>query len=209
MATALPTQPKRRFTWTWLGLVPFFAFSILFIFLPSASLFIDSFRNREGQFTLENIFALFQPPIPASYLLSIQISLATAVMGGILGFFLAYALDRRQPAALDPSGHAHVCRRCLQLRGRAPGVRLHRHVGAGGIPHHAAEELPGLEHLRQRLQPLRFPGLEPGVHVLPVPADVADHDASHRGAEAGVARGGGEPGGQRHAILGCASACPS
>ena len=40
------------------------SFSILFIFLPSASLFIDSFRNREGQFTLENIFALFQPPIP-------------------------------------------------------------------------------------------------------------------------------------------------
>jgi putative spermidine/putrescine transport system permease protein len=92
MATALPTQTKRRFTWTWLGLVPFFAFAILFIFLPSASLFIDSFRNREGQFTLDNIFALFQPPIPASYLLSIQISLATAVMGGILGFFLAYAL---------------------------------------------------------------------------------------------------------------------
>ena len=92
MATTLSTTPKRRFSWNWLGLVPFFVFSILFIFLPSASLFIDSFLNREGQFTFDNILGLFEPPIPASYALSLQISLATAVMGGLLGFFMAYAL---------------------------------------------------------------------------------------------------------------------
>lgn len=92
MATTLPAAPRRRFSWNWLGLVPFFAFAVLFIFLPSASLFIDSFQNRDGQFTLENIAGLFQPPIPASYLLSIQISLTTALMGGLLGFFMAYAL---------------------------------------------------------------------------------------------------------------------
>lgn len=92
MATTISTPPRRRFTWNWLGLVPFFAFAFLFIFLPSASLFIDSFQNKAGQFTLDNIFGLFQPPIPASYLLSIEISVATAVMGGIFGFFMAYAL---------------------------------------------------------------------------------------------------------------------
>ena len=92
MATTLSTAPKRRFSWNWLGLVPFFVFSIMFIFLPSASLFIDSFLNREGQFTFDNILGLFEPPIPASYALSLQISLATAVMGGLLGFFMAYAL---------------------------------------------------------------------------------------------------------------------
>ncbi len=88
----MPAARRRRLTWTWLGLAPFFIFSVLFIFLPSASLFIDSFRNQAGSFTLDNILGLLQPPIPASYWLSIQISLATALTGGVLGFFLAYAL---------------------------------------------------------------------------------------------------------------------
>jgi putative spermidine/putrescine transport system permease protein len=92
MATTLPAAPRRRLTWTWLGLVPFFLFALLFIFVPSASLFIDSFRNMEGGFTLDNIFGLFTPPIPAAYWLSISISAVTAIGGGLLGFMMAYAL---------------------------------------------------------------------------------------------------------------------
>jgi putative spermidine/putrescine transport system permease protein len=74
------------------GLAPFFLFAVLFIFLPSASLFVDSFRNQQGQFTLANIQDLFQPPIPKAYSLSIRISAATAIGGGVLGFLMAYAL---------------------------------------------------------------------------------------------------------------------
>lgn len=92
MTTTISTAPRRRLTWTWLGLAPFFIFAILFIFVPSASLFIDSFRNAEGQFTLENIAGLFAPPIPATYWLSIKISAVTAIGGGLLGFMMAYAL---------------------------------------------------------------------------------------------------------------------
>jgi putative spermidine/putrescine transport system permease protein len=92
MATTLPAAPRRRLTWTWLGLVPFFLFALLFIFLPSASLFIDSFRNAQGGFTFDNIVGLFTPPIPAAYWLSISISAFTAIGGGLLGFMMAYAL---------------------------------------------------------------------------------------------------------------------
>lgn len=93
MATTVQTPPRRpRLTWTWLGLVPFFLFAILFIFLPSASLFIDSFRSLDGGFTFANIAGLFQPPIPESYWLSIRVSAVTAFGGGLLGFFMAYAL---------------------------------------------------------------------------------------------------------------------
>ncbi len=93
MATTVQIPPRRpRLTWTWLGLVPFFLFAILFIFLPSASLFIDSFRTLDGGFTFANIMGLFQPPIPESYWLSIRVSAVTAFGGGLLGFFMAYAL---------------------------------------------------------------------------------------------------------------------
>jgi putative spermidine/putrescine transport system permease protein len=63
-----------------------------------------AFRIASGQFTLENIAGLFEPPIPASYLLSIQISLTTALMGGLLGFLMAYALTvGNLPRWLRPS----------------------------------------------------------------------------------------------------------
>jgi putative spermidine/putrescine transport system permease protein len=92
MATSVPVSPQRRINWAWLGVLPFFIFSILFIFIPSASLFVDSFRNQDGGFTLQNIADLSQPPIPQSYWLSIRISLFTALGGGLLGFMMAYAL---------------------------------------------------------------------------------------------------------------------
>lgn len=73
--------------------MPFFLFAIMFIFLPSVRLFIGSFTNEEGHFTLDNVRQLFtQQYIINSYLLSIRISATTALGGGILGFLLAYSV---------------------------------------------------------------------------------------------------------------------
>lgn len=78
---------------TWLGVVPFFLFAILFLILPSMRLITASFSSPEGNFTLENIRQLFTTPlIVNAYKLSIQISAITALGGGILGFLLAYAV---------------------------------------------------------------------------------------------------------------------
>jgi putative spermidine/putrescine transport system permease protein len=87
-----PIAHAHQFSWAWLGLVPFFLFAFLFMLLPSSSLFIDSFRDGDGQFTLANILGLLRPDILNSYKLSIEISAATAVGGGIFGFLLAYAV---------------------------------------------------------------------------------------------------------------------
>ena len=77
----------------WLGVVPFFLFAILFLILPSVRLFMGSFTNTDGQFTLSNIAELFtQPSILNAYKLSIQISAVTAIGGGIFGFLLAYSI---------------------------------------------------------------------------------------------------------------------
>jgi putative spermidine/putrescine transport system permease protein len=77
----------------WLGVLPFFLFAILFLVLPSMRLFIGSFTNSEGSFTLDNILQLFQQPsILSAYWLSIRISAVTAIGGGILGFLLAYSV---------------------------------------------------------------------------------------------------------------------
>jgi putative spermidine/putrescine transport system permease protein len=76
----------------WLGVLPFFLFAFLFILLPSASLLIGAFQDAQGKFTLMNFVGLFEPSILASYWVTIRISLVTAFGGGLLGFFMAYAV---------------------------------------------------------------------------------------------------------------------
>jgi putative spermidine/putrescine transport system permease protein len=76
----------------WLGVAPFFLFTFLFILLPSVSLFVGSFQDAQGHFTFNNFINLSDPSIIAAYWVSIRISATTAVGGGLLGFFMAYAV---------------------------------------------------------------------------------------------------------------------
>jgi len=89
----------------WIGVAPFFLFAILFIFLPSMRLFMDSFKNNEGQFTFANILQLFSEPyILNAYWLSIKISTVTAIGGAIFGFLLAYSITvGNLPKSLRPA----------------------------------------------------------------------------------------------------------
>ena len=92
---AAPAQPRTRlrgFSWAWLGVVPFFLFAFAFLLAPSSSLFLGSFQDAQGNFTLDNVLGLSQPPIPNSFWLSIQVSAVTAIGGGVFGFLLAYAV---------------------------------------------------------------------------------------------------------------------
>jgi putative spermidine/putrescine transport system permease protein len=77
----------------WIGVVPFFIFALLFMILPSLRLFAGAFTDNAGQFTIANVLSLFSNPyIVSGYSLSIRLSAATAFVGGILGFLLAYSV---------------------------------------------------------------------------------------------------------------------
>ena len=93
-AVSLPRRAKEPSNLkNWIGVTPFFLFAVLFIALPSLYLVQGSFLNQEGQFTLQNYIDLFTTPlIVDAYKLSIQISAATAIGGGIFGFLLAYSI---------------------------------------------------------------------------------------------------------------------
>lgn len=77
----------------WIGVVPFFIFALLFLILPSLRLFVGTFTNNAGQFTIANVLSLFSDPyIVNGYSLNIRLSAVTAFVGGILGFLLAYSV---------------------------------------------------------------------------------------------------------------------
>jgi putative spermidine/putrescine transport system permease protein len=86
-------RPRRQISWIWVGVAPFFLFAIMFLLLPSISIFIRSFEGSNGGFTLQNIIDLFaERDIRNAYRLSLQISVVTAVGGALFGFLLAYAV---------------------------------------------------------------------------------------------------------------------
>jgi putative spermidine/putrescine transport system permease protein len=86
-------RPARgRPSFTWLGLLPFFLFSIAFMFLPATYLVVGSFRNSADEFTLQNYADLQTGIIPGAFSATIEVSLVTAIAGGIFGLLLAYAV---------------------------------------------------------------------------------------------------------------------
>jgi len=91
LSTRAPGFSLSRISWDWLGVVPFFLFAILFLILPTAFLVIGAFQDAEGHLTLRNIANLTQPSIVAAYWISIKVSAASAIIGGLIGFLIAYA----------------------------------------------------------------------------------------------------------------------
>ncbi len=76
----------------WLPLAPFFLYIFLFLLLPTAWLVVGAFQNDSGSFTTSNMGSLFQGDNLDAYKTSLELSAATALTGGIFGFFVAYAM---------------------------------------------------------------------------------------------------------------------
>lgn len=79
-------------TWAWVGVAPFLIFALMFLILPTLYLIVGGFQDPAGNFTLQNLFDLFQPSIMSAYWISIKVSGASAIVGAIIGFGLAYAV---------------------------------------------------------------------------------------------------------------------
>ncbi len=84
--------PLARFG-SWLGVLPFFLFSGMFLIAPAVILAYRSLEGPDGTLTLNNYRALTTNTVIAAYSMSIRISLTTAVIGGLIGFFLAWAVS--------------------------------------------------------------------------------------------------------------------
>jgi putative spermidine/putrescine transport system permease protein len=84
-----------RFSLGWLGVLPFFIFSGLFLIGPMLVLAYRSLEGLEGGLTLQNYRQLVTPAVLDAYGMSIRISLTTAILGGLIGFLIAWAVSIR------------------------------------------------------------------------------------------------------------------
>lgn len=87
-----PHAPRLRLPLTWVGLLPFVIFVLMFLVLPTMHIVIGAFQTRDGAFTLQNILDLNSGTIPSSYWISVKISVASAALGCLIGFGMAAAV---------------------------------------------------------------------------------------------------------------------
>lgn len=90
---ARPASRARAWAASWAGLVPFFVFSAMFLGLPLAFLAFGSIAdNKTGAPTIDNYASLSTPLVLNAFKNSIEVSLVTAIVGGVFGFLLALAV---------------------------------------------------------------------------------------------------------------------
>jgi putative spermidine/putrescine transport system permease protein len=81
-----------------LGLVPFAAYLLLFLALPTLLAVATGFFTRDGAFTWSNLSALADPTILLTFANSAGLSLLTAAIGAVVGALVCYALLGLNPA---------------------------------------------------------------------------------------------------------------
>jgi putative spermidine/putrescine transport system permease protein len=86
-------------------LLPFAGFALLFLILPTGTLFIGAFQDGDGAFTLANLHGLFAPAVREAFRVSLVISGASAVLGAAAGLAVALALrgDGGVPGFVRPA----------------------------------------------------------------------------------------------------------
>jgi putative spermidine/putrescine transport system permease protein len=95
---AAATRPRSGRGWSyilssWLGLVPFLLFCLLFEILPAIIILEGSFSNdTTGAPTLDNFRHMFSTQYIHAFQNSISISIVTALTGGIFGGLAAYGV---------------------------------------------------------------------------------------------------------------------
>ena len=86
-----PAREPFRLPLHWLGAAPFAIFVLLFLIMPTMRIVIGAFQTPDGGFTLDNIRGLFTTSILSAYWISIKISIASALLGCLIGFAVASA----------------------------------------------------------------------------------------------------------------------
>lgn len=86
-------------SWAWFGLIPFTAYIVLFLAVPTLLAIGSGFFTEDGSFTWSNVAALGDPVVLTTFANSAGLSLLTAVVGAVVGALVCYVL-----LGLDPAG---------------------------------------------------------------------------------------------------------
>jgi putative spermidine/putrescine transport system permease protein len=99
-----PVRPGSAIRWRRLsslfGVLPFFAFVVIFLVIPTLVVVIGAFGGTDGRPTFANVSALKDSYVLDAFGRSILLSAVTALLGAVFGALLAYALATAKEGGL-------------------------------------------------------------------------------------------------------------
>ncbi|WP_373457704.1 ABC transporter permease [Microbacterium sp. SORGH_AS_0505] len=167
--TGSPLPRSRRIGWAWLGLVPFLAYLALFLLLPTILAVVTGFQDDRGAFTWDNVTALVDPVITATFWNSTWVSLLTAVIGAVIGALVCFAmLGLPETGAVRASVDA-ASGVLAQFGGVMLAFVMVATLGTQGVVTRFLAEAFGIDIFAQGAWIYSLPGLIPAYIVFQVP----------------------------------------
>ncbi|MFL0564540.1 ABC transporter permease [Microbacterium sp. 179-I 1D1 NHS] len=167
--TGSPLPRSRRIGWAWLGLVPFLAYLALFLLLPTILAVVTGFQDGRGAFTWDNVTALVDPVITATFWNSTWVSLLTAVIGAVIGALVCFAmLGLPETGAVRASVDA-ASGVLAQFGGVMLAFVMVATLGTQGVVTRFLAEVFGIDIFAQGAWIYSLPGLIPAYIVFQVP----------------------------------------
>lgn len=94
-----PSVFYSKFSWTWLGLLPFLMFAFAFEIIPILSL-VKSALTVDGGLSLGNFSRAMTPAMTGAFVNSIGLSFISALAGTVFGAIVAYAIITSRRASV-------------------------------------------------------------------------------------------------------------
>ena len=116
-----------------LGVLPFFAYTTIFLGIPTLIVVIGAVLDGNGRPTLGNLAALAQPQIVSAFIHSTVLSAVTAVLGATFGSLLAYAVSTAREDGLTRRLVSALCGVLAQFGGVTLAFAFLATVGSEGF----------------------------------------------------------------------------
>ena len=84
----------------YLGVVPFGVYAAVFLGIPTVAIVVGAFQDPNGGFTFSNLHIAFSGIYLTGFETSLELAVLTAVVPGILGLLVAYAVHTSRHASL-------------------------------------------------------------------------------------------------------------
>ena len=116
-----------------MGVVPFFAYTTVFLLIPTLVVVFGAFLDGSNRFTLGNLEGLTSPSVVRGLVQSLVLSAVTAVGGAVLGGLLAYAVSTAGEGSVTKRFVTSLCGVLAQFGGVALAFAFIASFGSTGL----------------------------------------------------------------------------
>lgn len=155
--------------WAWLGLVPFAAYVVLFLALPTVLAVTSGFVDGTGAFTLDNLAALGDPLVLTTFANSAGLSVITAVVGAVVGALVCWAMLGLSETGAVRTAVDAASGVLAQFGGVMLAFVLIAAIGAQGVVTVFVRELTGISFYENGVWLYDLPGVALAYLIFQVP----------------------------------------